>query len=577
MILACVTGLLVTSCDLQPKIASIPDSVGDFISSRYPALLADPATQPEIYNSAATDYGVYASPELYGSVTEDDYVLYSSISDYIIPPQAEPSDVPDTTESVTETVTDATDTMDTSKIDTTEVLAVPMYGQLELTSGTQINTVIVSKGDTLYSIAKKYNMKIEDLARINKISAPYNLKIGQLLHLTSQDADTGVVDKQSVIKPLSESSVKDVSKSQVQTVPIETQQIVIKHPTPTTTRVELEEITVAPGETLYSISRRYSVPVNDLAVMNDISAPFTLFVGQRIKVPNLEAPSIHVATSVVSAPVSKSGRSPVSETLVVNTPLAKTQSEKVSNTKKADAKKNEDVCQDKQDKKNELNKSQKTKKTESTQDKSKSVDAPITKNAKSSLYGGNDKQNNKSAQKTKMDKSDTKTTTDKVSNKKSSKTSKQTKDIKSGEKQKISSDPNKALPKMVARSSSKFSWPVRGKILSHFGAKSQGLFNDGINISATRGTTVKSAENGVVAYAGNEVKGMGDLVIIQHADGWMTVYAHMESMAVRRGAKVSVGQKIGTVGATGRVDKPQLHFEIRKGTKAYNPMKYLKQ
>ena len=112
--------------------------------------------------------------------------------------------------------------------------------------------------------------------------------------------------------------------------------------------------------------------------------------------------------------------------------------------------------------------------------------------------------------------------------------------------------------------------------MSHYGSKSDGLFNDGINIAAAQGTAVKAAENGVVAYAGNEVKGMGNLIIIQHSGGWMTVYAHMDSMVVRRGARVSVGQKIGTVGATGKVDTPQLHFEIRKGTKAYNPSSYLK-
>jgi murein DD-endopeptidase MepM/ murein hydrolase activator NlpD len=132
-------------------------------------------------------------------------------------------------------------------------------------------------------------------------------------------------------------------------------------------------------------------------------------------------------------------------------------------------------------------------------------------------------------------------------------------------------------PKIAARSSSKFSWPVRGTILSHYGAKTGGLYNDGINISAALNTAVVAAENGVVAYAGNEVRGMGNLIIIQHADGWMTVYAHMNSMAVRRGARVSVGQKIGTVGKTGKVTSPQLHFEIRKGTKAYNPINYLKK
>jgi murein DD-endopeptidase MepM/ murein hydrolase activator NlpD len=142
---------------------------------------------------------------------------------------------------------------------------------------------------------------------------------------------------------------------------------------------------------------------------------------------------------------------------------------------------------------------------------------------------------------------------------------------------KISSDPAKPLPKITTRSSSKFSWPIRGTIVSAYGAKRNGLFNDGINIGGKVGATIAAAENGVVAYAGNEVKGMGNLIIVQHTDGWMTIYAHMDKMSVRRGARVSVGQKIGTLGQTGKVDSPQLHFEIRKGTKAYDPISQLKK
>ena len=82
-----VIGLFLSACDLQPKIMALPDTVGDFISARYPALLADPNSQSDIYNSAASDYGVYAAPELYGSDGMDEYVLYASVDDYIIPPQ----------------------------------------------------------------------------------------------------------------------------------------------------------------------------------------------------------------------------------------------------------------------------------------------------------------------------------------------------------------------------------------------------------------------------------------------------------------------------------------------------------
>ncbi|MFA7074808.1 MAG: M23 family metallopeptidase, partial [Endomicrobiaceae bacterium] len=127
-----------------------------------------------------------------------------------------------------------------------------------------------------------------------------------------------------------------------------------------------------------------------------------------------------------------------------------------------------------------------------------------------------------------------------------------------------------------AQKKMRFSWPVRGKILSGFGYKKNGLYNDGINIGAAIGTSVKASESGVVAYAGNELKGMGNLIIIQHANGWMSVYAHLDNMNVRRGSKVASGEKIGTIGKTGKVSEPQLHFEIRKGTKAYNPRKELR-
>lgn len=418
---AVLSGVVVAACDLQPKILSFPDTVGEFISARYPALLADPETQPEIYNSAASDYGVYAAPTLYGSVENTDYVEYASVDDYIVPPSVtalygDVSTGVDVGESVVATA-------DTQKY---EYLIVPMYGGETVFQDTEIT---VAPGDTLYSVAKKYGTSVDELAKKNNLTEPYNLSVGQKLVVAT------VADRQ-------------------------TNKIIVEQQK-TTTRVGLQEITVAPGDTLYSLSRRYSVPVNDLAVMNNLTAPFTLSVGQRLKVPDLESAPIRTATGT-----------------------------------------------------------------------------PVATSSGATQSG----------------------------------------DVKTAAqpKEKISSDPTQKLPKLTARSSSKFSWPVQGKVLSHYGAKSDGLFNDGINIAAARGTAVKAAENGVVAYAGNEVKGMGNLIIIQHSGGWMTVYAHMDSMSVRRGAKVSVGQKIGTVGETGKVDQPQLHFEIRKGTKAYNPSSYLK-
>ena len=418
-IICILSGVLVTqtACDLQPKIMSLPDSVGDFISARYPALLADPNTHPEIYNSAATDYGLYASPELYGGETSDDYVIYASVDDYVIPQQ----------DSSVDSGGEIMYGQYYQEIKD-DYLVVPEYGKPEQLSD---NVHVIVAGDTLYSLSKKYNTSVDQLAKLNNLSEPYQLSVGQKLQVAAKTVESKQ-DTLTVRKPV-------VSRGEM--------------------RVELQEIKIAPGDTLYSLSRKYSVPVNDLAVMNNIKPPFTLSVGQVLRVPDLQGTQVVQQTSV-------------QQTDNENVVVAKTKSEPVK---------------------------------------------------------------------------------------------------------KISSDPSKKLPKITARSSTKFSWPLRGKILSDYGAKSNGLFNDGVNIAASKGTAIKAAENGVVAYAGNEVKGMGNLIIIQHDAGWMTVYAHMDSMNVKRGTKVSVGQTIGKVGETGKVDRPQLHFEIRKGTKAYNPSSYLKK
>ncbi len=121
-----------------------------------------------------------------------------------------------------------------------------------------------------------------------------------------------------------------------------------------------------------------------------------------------------------------------------------------------------------------------------------------------------------------------------------------------------------------------FLWPVNGKVVSGYGPKAKGLQNDGINIVAPRGTPVRAAENGVVAYAGNELRAFGNLLLIKHSGGWMTAYAHNDTLLVKRGDKVVKGQDIAKLGSSGNVSTPQLHFEMRKGRQAVDPQKYLK-
>lgn len=481
---------ILAGCDLQPRIASIPDSIGDFITERYPTLLAEPDS--DIYKTAVADYGVYASPTVYGDgdVTAEDYVLYSSADDYMMPAQD-------------------------THVDSADVGMPDNQDDDEPVPDTDID-----------------DLKIPDYVNEKPVVEP---KVEQKL------------------EPKSQPKVEQKTESKTEAEP-------------EMLRAPLREITVERGDTLYSLSRKYSVPVNDLAVMNKIGAPFALSVGQKIKVPDMlsvpqyNVPAPRTADIKTVQPKAESKKVEPKKSVIDNKEPVKTEPKKFEN-KKAEPVKDAVVN------KNIPGASVKTESKPKAEIKKAEV-------KKTSVKEKSD------AKKTDVKKVDTtKTNTNKTNAKKTEvkPEPKKTAQKKTDTKKSVSAKPQRTVQKMVARSSSKFSWPVRGKILSGYGSKSNGLFNDGINIKAARGTNVVAAENGFVAYAGNEVKGMGNLIIVQHADGWMTVYAHMDSMSVRRGHSVSVGQKIGTVGTSGKVDQPQLHFEIRKGTRAYNPVNYLKK
>ena len=511
-------GALVASCDLQPKIVALPDTVGEFISSRYPTLLADPKTEPEIYNSAVSDYGVYASPDLYGTGAVDEYINYSTVDDYVLPEQIEDAeDAPQEPESIAESETPApveeveVEQEEIASVETeSDVLEIPDYepDEIVVPARAVAGTVVVKRGDTLYAIARANNMTVDEIAKINNIAAPYTIRIGDVLKIEKP------IEKpkpETKVEPKAEPVVKEKPKDMPKETPKESPKEKVD------VRVPVKTIKVEKGDTLYSLSRRYAVPVNDLAVMNNLSAPFALRVGDSLRVPDLAE------------------RVPVKKDVTPKVEPAKAKP-KTETKPKEQAKTN-------------VKKETKSQTKTQTKSESKTQTKPAQKTT--------EKTNQKKVAETKK-KLDKKTTEKKVETKKVAPAKTET-------------------PKIAARSSSKFSWPVRGKILSNFGAKDGGLYNDGINISAAFDSTVSAAENGVVAYAGNEVRGMGNLIIIQHSDGWMTVYAHLNSMSVRRGARVSVGQKIGTVGQTGKVSVPQLHFEIRNGTKAHNPINYLKK
>ena len=121
----------------------------------------------------------------------------------------------------------------------------------------------------------------------------------------------------------------------------------------------------------------------------------------------------------------------------------------------------------------------------------------------------------------------------------------------------------------------KFIWQVEGKILSKYGSNNPGFFNDGINIESVSGKDVKASSAGEIVYSGNEIPGYGNLVLIKHSKNWITAYAHLNKIYKKKGALVKRGESIGAVGNSGNVKIPQLHFEIRKGKEAVDPLKYL--
>ncbi|MGJ8533314.1 MAG: peptidoglycan DD-metalloendopeptidase family protein [Alphaproteobacteria bacterium] len=129
--------------------------------------------------------------------------------------------------------------------------------------------------------------------------------------------------------------------------------------------------------------------------------------------------------------------------------------------------------------------------------------------------------------------------------------------------------------KQAGAGSLSFRWPVRGRVISTFGDKTNGERNDGINLAVPDGTPVKAAEDGVVIYSGNELKSYGNLVLVRHSGGWVTAYAHNRALSVNRGDQVRRGQEIAQAGATGSVSSPQLRFELRKGSTPVNPLDHL--
>ncbi len=278
---------------------------------------------------------------------------------------------------------------------------------------------------------------------------------------------------------------------------------------------------VVNGDTLYSISKRYNLPMRDIAVLNNIRAPFKLYEGQRLKLPPPQEYKVQHGDTlygvsrmfgVSSSEISRMNdlQSPYVLRVgqVLRMPFVTRKTNAAVTVAKA-----------------------------SPPAKVRSAQANVVRESAPSVV------NDRGVPIPQDKPSITRVT--------------------------------RVTQKAPHRASSKFLQPVRGRVISGYGVKANGLHNDGINIAAARGTSVSAAENGVVVYTGSALKGSGNLVLIRHENQWMTAYGHLDSISVAKGQVVKRGASIGKVGSTGSVSSPQLHFEVRKGTAAVDPVKYL--
>lgn len=306
------------------------------------------------------------------------------------------------------------------------------------TNAARGQTVVVKPGMTLAAISRRYGVSIAALMRANHIAAPNNIQAGQRLVIPVRSA--------AKAEP-AQGRGHDAQKMAASPA--------------ASTGVHV----AGPGETLYSIARRYHVSEVELARANHIEPYAGIRVGQRLAVPGQQAAGLQ--------PPGASGHTEAKQA----TPGSPAPVEHTASVKPA-----------------------------ATADLASPADHP---------FGG------------------------------------------------------------TGRNEPSFRWPVHGHIISAFGSKPNGQENDGINISVPEGTPIKAAEGGEVAYAGDELKGYGNLILVRHPDGYVTAYAHASKLLVKRGDKVRRGEVIAKAGATGNVTSPQLHFEIRKGSTPVDPMPYL--
>ena len=405
-------------------------------------------------------------------------------------------------------------------------------------SGPGIHTV--QRGQTLSEIAQRYDVDMDAIAALNDLSPPYLLRIGQRLRIPVprtyevQGGDTVYEIARRFGVPIrAVIEINDLDppyRLQVDQA--------LRIPQPRTHEV-------ARGETLYTISRRYDVAMSELARLNDLSPPYTIKPEQELLIPGGRTRVADASTGGTAAErdtADDAGDGGVT----TSADTADTAGRDGGATGPAD-----------------------------TADTADTADGDTGDQATQTARAGNGGGNNTAgaaAAPVEVPRPEPKPAEIKRAD--AGEATESGADSGGGATTRTASR-REDVPDPPARDSSRFAWPVRGEVVTDYGPQDNGLHNDGLNIAAKRGTPVKAAANGVVAYVGNELEGFGNLVLVKHADNWITAYAHLETILVERGQELARGETIGRVGNTGGVPEPQLHFETRRGSDAVNPNEVL--
>ena len=387
------------------------------------------------------------------------------------------------------------------------------------------NYYTVKSGDSLWSISRKFGMKVQDLVYLNNLRKPYTIRPGQTLKISNAF-------------PTTKTNISNKTTTQNNK----------------TNNISYITYTVKSGDNLSTIASNYGMSTSELADLNNIESPYNIRIGQKLKIEYNKKTGGGLSTYVV-----KSGDN--LSTIASNYGMSTTELAKLNGIKSPY---NIRIGQTIKIKENNA-----TGNNHLTTYVVKSGDN-LTKIAKSNdmtlqeLVELNEIKSPyiiKPGQKLKVSSNEPI-----VVVQQSTKTNNNTKKTEVVQRKQI-----KTQKKTLS-----FTWPVKGNIVSSFGNKANGLYNDGVNIGASKGTKFKATEDGVVAYVGNELRGYGTIILIKHDDNWISAYAHCDSVNVSRGDMVDKGQIIGTVGDSGNVSSPQLYFSLRKGREAVDPVKYLK-